>query len=237
MLSLAHTAPLAIVIVCVLFPIIAAQSPTKVKSCSFPGVTCKTCVFRYESGINYKKSSTKCVWCESKPTNPSDPAATDGVNGYCLSGVTETSSGKCGFNSKDAMIIGEPAWCDNTYIPPVAIYAPICGCAMISALICNIWASAWAVSRQIKLRMIIIGLLLPIVSLFVVQYLHRKGHIVGSAPTEQSSPETQVHAIEPVSGAELQGLDPSVSSAELQGQDPSSLKPPYKSSPEEIQAL
>jgi hypothetical protein len=85
--------------------------------------------------------------------------------------------------------------------------------------------------------MIIIGLLLPIVSLFVVQYLHRKGHIVGSAPTEQSSPETQVHAIEPVSGAELQGLDPSVSSAELQGKDPSSLKPPYKSSPEEIQAL
>ena len=230
MLSLAHTTPLAIVIVCVLFPIIAAQNPTQVKSCSFPGVTCKTCVFRYEaSGIlkdPYAKSSTKCGWCGSKPTNPSDPAATDGVNGYCLSQRdTETSSGKCGFNSEDAMIIGEPAWCDNTYIPPVAIYAPICGCAMISALICNIWASAWAVSRQIKLRMIIIGLLLPIVSLFVVQYLHRKGHIVGSAPTEQSSPETQVHAIEPVSGAELQG------------QDPSSLKPSYKSSPEEIQAL
>jgi hypothetical protein len=75
--------------------------------------------------------------------------------------------------------------------------------------------------------MIIIGLLLPIVSLFRIGYLHKKGLYFCSAATEQPPAEIQLHAIEPgpVSGAEPQGLDPS------------SLQQPYKSSPEEIQIV
>jgi hypothetical protein len=48
-----HTTALAVVIFCVLFLNSAAQRGEKVSSCSFPGVTCKTCVFRYETGITY----------------------------------------------------------------------------------------------------------------------------------------------------------------------------------------
>ncbi len=43
-----------------------------------------------------------------------------------------------------------------------------------------------------------------IVWIFLVEYLYRKGHF-NSAATEQACPEIQLHAVEPVSGAEPQG--------------------------------
>jgi hypothetical protein len=199
MLTWAHATLLFFFIVCALFPTITAQ--TKVQRCSFPGVTCKSCVFRYESGTSYKASNSKCGWCGSTPSNASDPTATAG---YCLADDDRKSKKeKCGF-SDNVFTTGNKDSCDNDYIDPALIYVPISTCSVVSAGSAHFWASKWRVSRQIKWLVTIIGLLLPIVSLFLVQYLYRKGHF-NSAATEQPCPEIQLHAVEPVSGAEPQG--------------------------------
>jgi hypothetical protein len=195
MLTLAHATLLFLSIVCVLFPTITAQ--TKVQRCSFPGVTCKTCVSRYESGASYKTSNSKCGWCGSMPSNASDPSA---AAGHCLAdNDRESKFEKCGF-SDNVFTTGS---CDNG-IDPALIYVPISACSVVSAGSIHFWASKWRVSRQIKWLVTVIGLLLPIVSLFLVQYLYRKGHF-NSAATEQPCPEIQLRAVEPVSGAEPHG--------------------------------
>jgi hypothetical protein len=220
-----HTTPLAIAIVCVLFlfPVIAAQ--TKVERCSHEGSvfsnteigSCKSCVNRYEDGFSYIKSKSQCSWC-----------ASSGTEGYCFAKNDRKSEEKCGGFSANVIRGETKDACDPGYIDPRSIYAPIIVLSGASAISCYKWAGWWLVSRKTKWLMIIIGLLLPIVSLFLIGYLHKKGLYFCSAATEQPPPETQLpDAIEPgpVSGAEPQGLDPS------------SLQQPYKSSPEEIQAV
>jgi hypothetical protein len=130
------------------------------------------------------------------PSNASDPTATAG---YCLAyNDRAAKSEKCGFSDN----VFTTRWCDNA-IDPSLIYGPISACSGVSAGGIHIWAYKWRVSRQIKWLLTIIGLLLPIVSLFLVQYLYQKGHF-NSAATEQPYPENQMqlHAVEPVSAAE-----------------------------------
>ena len=151
-----HTAPLAIAIVCVLFPVIAAFKGERVKSCSCRS-TCYTCLQDlYEVGSSYANSKSKCGWC-------GQATATDG---YCVaendwkSRQEKCTSGSV-FKKDDPCAPG-----------PEAIYIPIIVCAVFSFAICNKWAMEWRVSIQMKRRMLLIGLLLPIVSLFLVHYLH-----------------------------------------------------------------
>jgi len=229
-----HTTPLAIAIVCVLFlfPVIAAQ--TKVGSCSNEGSpaftkvgSCKSCVNRYEDGTSYAKSKSQCGWCGSNETD-----------GYCLAEDSTLSSKekKCGTlhpkltkgTTTDVCDPDSEANYRAIYIPIIVFYS------LVNAAIMHKSAGELRVSPKIKCCMIIFGLLLPIVSIIII----RKNRYeirpciwdcfqnlgLCSAAPEQPPPETQVHAIEPVFGAEPQALDPS------------SLQQPYKSSPEEIKA-
>jgi hypothetical protein len=241
-----HTTPLAIAIVCVLFlfPVIAAQ--TKVGSCSYEGSpagwvvvgSCKSCVNRYED----RSSRSQCGWCGSTETD-----------GYCLAEDSTLSSKekKCGTlhpkltkgTTTDVCDPDSEANYRAIYIPIIVFYS------LVNAAIMHKSAGELRVSPKIKCCMIIFGLLLPIVSIIIIR---KNRHEIRpciwdcfqnlglcSAAPEQPPPETELHAIEPVSSSlqqpppetQVHAIEP-VFGAEPQALDPSSLQQPYKSSPE-----
>jgi hypothetical protein len=166
----------ALAISLILLPIVAAQ---KVPSCSFPGVTCRTCLGRYESGTRYSSSLTQCGWCGSRSANTSDP---DAAKGYCIAK-----------NDRLRMCLGEtivfssnPSACDFV-LSPGAIAAIVIGAlAGSSALLCYSQSRKLGASSRDQAKWLLLGLVLPVVSVVVLIVLARRGHF------------TKVHVTSPV---------------------------------------
>jgi hypothetical protein len=173
MINAASVAVAAAAIFLSLFPITDAQ---RVESCSFPGVTCRTCLGRFESQLTWKKSSRQCGWCGSKTTNTSDPTAT---NGYCISNnfldknlrqqlcnvpgdiyvVSETSAG-CDFSLSEEAVAG-------------IVIGVLSG---VSAIVCYSQSKKLGASSLDQKKWLLAGLVLPVVSVVVLNVLARRGH-------------------------------------------------------------
>jgi hypothetical protein len=163
-----------------LLPIIAAQ---KVESCSFPGVTCVTCMGRYETGTMYASSTNKCGWCGAKTTNTSDPTAT---NGYCLS--DSDSFSKKQFRQQlcagSSFVLTKDSSGCNFSLSQGAIAGIVIGfLCLLSALLCYSQSKKFGASSQDQKKWLLIGLVLPIVSVVVLHVLARRGHFAKNSIT------------------------------------------------------
>ena len=154
-------AAMCVAVAIALFPIVAAQ---KVDFCSFPGVTCRTCVGRYETGTSYAKSSTQCGWCGSTATNTSDPAVRQG---FCLSDKDPMKASRCGLQPR---IEGS---CDVLLTPASIAGIAIGAAALVSALVCYEIASSHYNSRQYEWA--VIGMLLPLVAILIIFCIAKRG--------------------------------------------------------------
>ena len=164
-----------------LLPIAAAQ----VSTCSFPSVACATCIGRYKtgSGSSYKDSTIKCGWCGAKTLNASDPSS---ANGYCLDNNDASKAEKCqGQNFlllPDSRRASAQATCETAQFPAgIAVGVAVGIAALISSGLCYWRATGHAGSRQFKY--IFVGLVLPVLSVIIVEILAKKGHFQAhSAP-------------------------------------------------------
>ena len=156
-----------------LLPIIAAQL---VASCSFPGVTCVTCMGRYETGTSYQRSTNKCGWCGAKTTNTSDPMAT---NGYCLSDsdLFQKKQIRSQLCAGDVFVVTANSSGCNFSLSPGAIAGIVIGfLCLLSALLCYSQSKKFGASSQDQKKWLLIGLVLPVVSVVVLHVLARRGH-------------------------------------------------------------
>lgn len=165
-----------------------------VPSCSFSGVECKTCLGRYTTGSSYQTSTTTCGWCAAKSLNASDLSS---VNGYCLEVNDVHKAHKCQgqkfIQARTARAAA--AACDPTLPPEVFVGIAVGVVALISAGLCYWRATKHSGSRQFK--WILAGILLPVLSVVIVEILAAKGHFRSSAtdnapslPRDNPSPET-----------------------------------------------
>jgi hypothetical protein len=191
MRDLAAPPPLAAVAAVVISLALLPIAVTQVSSCSFPGVTCSTCLNRYTTGSSYDSSLTKCGWCGARSLNASDPSTS---NGYCLEDNDPLKAAKCQDQSfmmyaysRSRGTVGSAitAMCDTNRMT-AAVFAGIAVgiLALISAALCYWRATVYAGSRQFK--WIFAGLFLPVLSVIIVEILAKKGHF-GSSVHEQSA--------------------------------------------------
>ena len=156
-------------------PIASAQ---KVDSCSFPGVTCATCLARWQSGPSYTRSSAPCAWCGSRTTNSSDPGyigncfADNGLNRYHLC----DRLGLGVYSGTDAFV------CDVVFSPAEAAAIVTAFLSLVSAAMCYKSATAASKPRRPQYKWLAIGFLLPVISVLILFCLRKTGHF-DSAPS------------------------------------------------------
>ncbi len=175
-------------------PTVAAIDP----SCSFSGVECKTCLGRYTTGSSYQTSTTTCGWCAAKSLNASDPSS---ANGYCLEVNDVTKAHKCQGQSfiQARTSRAAAAACDPVLPPEVFVGIAVGVVALISAGLCYWRATKHSGSRQFK--WILAGLLLPVLSVAIVEILAAKGHFGSSVKDNAPSLHSENPSAEPHGGA------------------------------------
>ncbi len=173
------TTALVAAIAIIFSPIVAAQ---KVDSCSFPGVTCKTCLGRWESGSSYSRSQGPCVWCGSRTTNTSDPGyigtcfANNGLNKYnlCQQYALPVYEGTSSFV------------CDVVISPPEVAGIVIGVLSLVSAAMCYKAATAASKPRTPQYKWLAFGFFLPVVSVLILFCLRKRGHFDSPALVHSS---------------------------------------------------
>ena len=181
MFNLACIATVLVLATTLIFPPIA--SAQRVESCSFPAVTCRTCLGRWESGPSYARSSAPCAWCGSRTTNTSDPGyighcfADNGLNRYHLC----DARGLGVYSGTDAFV------CDVVLSPAEAAAVVIGFLSLVSAALCYKSATAASKPRRPQYKWLAIGFLLPVISVLILFCLRKTGHF-DSAPSLSNQP-------------------------------------------------
>ena len=172
------TTVLVVAISVFLSPIVAAQ---RVDSCSFPGVTCRTCLGRWESGPSYTRSPGPCTWCGSRTTNTSDP----GYRGNCFADNGLNRYNLCDYYSLPVYSGTNAFVCDVVFSPGEAAGIVIGFFSLVSAAMCYKSATAASKPRSPQYKWLAIGFLLPVVSVLILFCLRKRGHF-DSAPSHSN---------------------------------------------------